>query len=63
MAKMWFVARRDLMYHLRKKDFYWSTLGVPLLIGAIYLFAQVFGGDPSGQATANLFFTQHRSGA
>jgi len=55
MAKMWFVARRDLMYHLRKKDFYWSTLGVPLLIGAIYLFAQVFGGDPSGQATANLF--------
>ncbi|XSG75656.1 ABC transporter permease [Herpetosiphon llansteffanensis] len=55
MDKIWFVARRDLLYHIRKKDFYWSTLGVPLLIGAIYLFAQLFGGDPSGQTTANLF--------
>lgn len=51
MGKIWFIARRDILYHLRRRDFYWSTFGVPLLGIVIYLIARLLGGDPSGRAT------------
>lgn len=51
MGKVWFIARRDIMYHLGRRDFYWSTFGVPLLGIVIYLVARLLGGDPSGRAT------------
>ncbi|HYF64532.1 MAG TPA: hypothetical protein VD886_17030, partial [Herpetosiphonaceae bacterium] len=51
MGKIWFIARRDILYHLGRRDFYWSTFGVPLLGIVIYLIARVLGGDPSGRAT------------
>lgn len=50
MRKVWFVARRDITYHLRKKDFYWSTFGVPLLGIIITVVAKLLGGDPSGSS-------------
>ncbi len=51
MRKIWFVARRDILYHLRKRDFYWSTFGVPLICIVIAVVARLLGGDPSGQNT------------
>ncbi|MBA3470651.1 MAG: ABC transporter permease [Herpetosiphonaceae bacterium] len=51
MRKVWFVARRDMLYHLRKRDFYWSTFGVPLIGIIIAVVARLLGGDPSGQNT------------
>lgn len=48
MRKILFIARRDLLYHLRKKDFYWATFGVPLLGLLLALGARALGGDPSG---------------
>ena len=51
MDKVWFVAQRDIKHHLRRKDFYWSTFGVPLVGVIIFVVARLLGGDPSGQTT------------
>jgi ABC-2 type transport system permease protein len=53
MAKVWFIARRDILYHLGRRDFYWSTFGVPLLGVVIFLIARLLGGDPSGRSTVS----------
>lgn len=53
MDKVWFVAQRDIKHHLRRKDFYWSTFGVPLVGVIIFVVARLLGGDPPGQATMN----------
>ena len=55
MNKVWHVALRDIVYQLRKKDFYWATFSVPGLALIITLLAQFVGGGDD--QTANVIQT------